>query len=58
MDKKNYLPPRIIEYLPDQVPATIIQLFLPKIGVTAPLARIRSQELIAASPELLHRNQH
>jgi len=27
MDKKCYSPPRIIPYLPDQVPETVIQLF-------------------------------
>jgi hypothetical protein len=33
MDKKAYTPPRIIYYPPDQVPETVIQLFLPKKSV-------------------------
>ena len=27
MDKKRYSPPRVIQYVPDQVPETVIQLF-------------------------------
>ena len=27
MDKKCYSPPRVIQYVPDQVPETVIQLF-------------------------------
>ena len=27
MDKKFYSPPRVIQYVPDEVPETVIQLF-------------------------------
>jgi PAS domain-containing protein len=39
MEKKPYTPPRIIEYVPDQVPQMVIQLFSDADGLPTPASR-------------------
>jgi len=57
MDKKRYMPPRFIEYVPDQVPERVIQLFQPSKPVSAFPTRMQSQESNLAGKQVLHRNQ-
>jgi len=45
MDKKPYTPPRIIQYVPDQVAETVIQLFRDDL----PLATSESSRIAPAN---------
>jgi len=58
MDKKRYMPPRFIEYVPDQVPERVIQLFQPSKPVSALPARMQSQQSNVVAKEVLYRSQH